>query len=60
MGYSWRMDQTNIKVGGKDRCLYRAVDKDGNTLDFLLKREGKGCQHKSSSLKPLVIMKNLE
>lgn len=33
---SWRMDETYIKVGGKDRYLYRAVDKFGNTVDFLL------------------------
>jgi len=33
---SWRMDETYIKVGGKDRYLYRAVDKEGNTVDFLL------------------------
>ena len=30
------MDETYIKVGGVDRLLYRAVDKDGNTVDFLL------------------------
>ena len=30
------MDDTYIKVGGKDRFLYRAVDKEGNTVDFLL------------------------
>ena len=36
VGDSWRMDETYIKVGGKDRFLYRAVDKDGNTVDFLL------------------------
>ena len=30
------MDETYIKVGGKDRFLYRAVDKNGNTVDFLL------------------------
>ena len=35
---SWRMDETYIKVGGKDRYLYRAVDKQGNTVDFLLTR----------------------
>ena len=35
---SWRMDETYIKVGGKDRYLYRAVDKFGNTIDFLLTR----------------------
>ncbi|NPD87012.1 DDE-type integrase/transposase/recombinase [Lentimicrobium sp. L6] len=34
------MDETYIKVGGKDRYLYRAVDKYGDTIDFLLKREG--------------------
>ncbi|MFT4526692.1 MAG: putative transposase [Bacteroidia bacterium] len=33
---SWRMDETYIKVGGRDRYLYRAVDKYGNTVDFLL------------------------
>ena len=31
-----RMDETYINVGGKDRFLYRAVDKYGNTVDFLL------------------------
>ena len=36
---SWRMDEPYIKVGGKDRYLYRAVDKYGDTIDFLLKRE---------------------
>jgi len=35
---SWRMDETYIKVGGKDRYLYRAVDKYGDTVDFLLTR----------------------
>ena len=30
------MDETYIKGGGKDRYLYRAVDKEGNTVDFLL------------------------
>ncbi|MCH2231140.1 MAG: IS6 family transposase [Crocinitomicaceae bacterium] len=33
---SWRMDETYVKVGGKDRFLYRAVDKEGSTVDFLL------------------------
>jgi len=44
---SWRMDETYIKVGGKDRYLYRAVDKYGNTVDFLLtKRRMKGSAQK--------------
>ena len=36
VGKSWRMDETYIKVKGKWKYLYRAVDKDGNTIDFLL------------------------
>lgn len=30
------VDETYIKVKGQDRYLYRAVDSEGNTLDFLL------------------------
>lgn len=33
---SWRMDETYIKVKGRWTCLYRAVDRDGQTLDFML------------------------
>jgi putative transposase len=33
---SWRMDETYIKVEGAWRYLYRAVDKYGETIDFLL------------------------
>jgi len=33
---SWRMDETYIKVKGKWMYLYRAVDKHGKTLDFML------------------------
>jgi putative transposase len=33
---SWRMDETYIRVKGEWRYLYRAVDKYGETVDFLL------------------------
>ena len=33
---SWRMDETYMKVKGEWRYLYRAVDKQGQTIDFLL------------------------
>jgi putative transposase len=37
VGGSWRMDETYIKVKGAWKYLYRAVDKDGKTVDFLLR-----------------------
>lgn len=36
LGYSWRVDETYIKVKGKWTYLYRVVDKTGATIDFLL------------------------
>src|SRR6266571_5079667 len=33
---SWRMDETYMKVQGEWRSLYRAVDTQGQTIDFLL------------------------
>jgi len=34
---SWRMDETYIRLNGKWVYLYRAVDKYGNTIDFMLR-----------------------
>src|SRR5450830_568280 len=36
MGRSWRMDETYIKVSGQWKYLYRAVDRAGDAVDFLL------------------------
>jgi len=36
VGSSWRMDETYIKMAGQWKYLYRAVDREGDTVDFLL------------------------
>src|ERR1700736_3060537 len=38
VGDSWRVDETYIKVKGQWAYLYRAVDKQGRTVDFLLSK----------------------
>jgi len=35
---SWRMDETYIKIKGQWHYLYRAVDKEVNTIDFMLNK----------------------
>lgn len=37
VGKSWRVDETYIRVKGDWKYLYWAVDRDGNTIDFLLR-----------------------
>ena len=43
---SWRVDETYIEVQGEWKYLYRAVDSEGNTLDFMLsaKRDTRAAQ----------------
>ena len=36
VGRSWRVDESYIKVAGQWKYLYRAVNREGETVDFLL------------------------
>jgi len=36
-GRSWRVDETYVKIRGRWTYLYRAVDKEGKTVNFLLR-----------------------
>ncbi len=36
VGKRWRMDETYVKVKGQWKYYYRAIDKQGQTIDFLL------------------------
>ena len=38
---SWRVDETYVKIKGRWTYLYRAVDKEGRTVDFLLRQAGR-------------------
>ena len=38
VGSSWRVDETYIKVKGQWRYLYRALDKQGRAVDFMLSK----------------------
>jgi transposase-like protein len=37
VGRSWRVDETYVKIKGRWSYLYRAVDEEGKTIDFLLR-----------------------
>src|SRR3546814_17199450 len=33
---SWHLDETYLRVKGKWKYLYRAIDKNGGTIDFMI------------------------
>ncbi|OTX91792.1 IS6 family transposase, partial [Bacillus thuringiensis serovar chanpaisis] len=37
--HAWHLDETYIKVKGKWHYLYRAIDKEGYTLDIQLRKK---------------------
>jgi transposase-like protein len=37
IGRSWRVDETDISIKGQWQYLYRAVDKQGRSIDFMLR-----------------------
>lgn len=53
VGSSWRMDETYIKIKGQWCYLYRAVDKFGNTVDFLLTKRRKRMSAQSFLIKAI-------
>ena len=38
VGRSWRLDETYVKIKGKSAYLYRAVDKEGHTIEGAWRR----------------------
>jgi transposase, IS6 family len=57
---SYRVDETYIKVKGRDRYLYRAVDSNGQTIDFLLTAKRDAASAKRFFRKALMESTNLQ
>jgi len=53
VGSSWRMDETYIKIKGVWHYLYRAVDKEGDTIDFMLSKKRDEAAAKAYFLKAI-------
>ena len=51
VGDSWRVDETYLKVGGQWMYLYRAVDKQGKTVESYLSRTRDVTPPRPSSVK---------
>ena len=57
---SYRVDETYIKVKGRDQYLYRAVDSTGQTIDFLLTAKRDAAAAKRFFRKALAGLNNLQ
>ena len=55
---SWRMDETYIKVKGVWKYLYRAVDKQGRLIDFMLSDRRNTKAARRFLAKALKVMRN--
>src|SRR5271170_5030846 len=55
---SWRVDETYVKVGGQWKYLFRAVDKHGRLIDFMLLDRRNTCAAHRFLGKALKTMRN--
>jgi IS6 family transposase len=55
---SWRVDETYVKVGGKWKYLFRAVDKQGRLIDFMLSDRRNTKAARRFLAKALKVMRN--
>ena len=57
---SWRVDETYVKVKKQWKYLYRAVDSQGNTIDFLLRVKRDAGAAKRFFIKALKANQNID
>ena len=55
---SWRVDETYVRVGGKWKYLFRAVDKQGRLIDFMLSDRRNTKAARRFLAKALKVMRN--
>jgi transposase, IS6 family len=55
---SWRVDETYVRVGGKWKYLFRAVDKRGRLIDFMLSDRRNTKAARRFLAKALKVMRN--